>query len=352
MPDFVCPRLDLSLGLQSPPPVPRPIVGGYFIERNLNIVVGQPGSYKTIFMLEVCSAIALGRPAFGLYPVEEGRVAFITADDPPEVVIDRMLMLNAEVINGKRIINPAVRKKLAENVDVRAIDQVVTMLNRDVARFVAGVLHRVSFAVFDPLRFFIGQADENKASEIHPQLAPLRQMAVDLPCAITLIHHAKKDNGKSDGAVRNEMNAYSGSGAIRGLSRAQLNIRRINPGVLPAQITVVGENRYGAEPAELTLEIAHTDGVIEFVRPSLSNIIYRMLLESNSAMSTNDILVTFQEPASAVRAALYRLRDKGLVESHKEGKRSVWRRTTKIDTSVAPSDGPLTDDQRAHTADL
>jgi hypothetical protein len=327
--------------------VPLPIIGGHFIERNLNIVQGQPGSYKTIFMLEVCSAIALGRPAFGLYPVREGRVAFITGDDPAEVVIDRLLMLNAKVVDGKRIIDTETRKKLAANIDVRTLDHVVTLLNKDVAYFIASMLDGVSFAVLDPLRHFIGQADENKAHEIYAQLAPLRQLATDLPCAITLVHHSKKDGGAS------KMNDFRGSGAIRGLSRAQLNIDRVNPGVNPPRINIVGENRYGVEPEPLTLEIDHTAGVITFTRPDLVDCIYTMLVGAAKPVPTNEIIAAFQEPASAVRAALYRLRDKGMVESHKEGKQSVWARTNRVDTSVATGKAPRTTAaQRARTADL
>lgn len=355
MPEFVCSRLDLLLGLQNPPPIPKSILGGHFIERNLNIVAGQPSSYKTIFMLEACSAIALGRPAFGLYPVEQGRVAFITGDDPPEVVIDRLLMLNADVIGDKRTINPEIRRRLAENIDVRALDQVVSLRNKDVFRFVYDVLDGVSFAVLDPLRHFIGQADENKAVEIYPELTPLRQLATVLPCAIAMVHHSKKETGES------KLNDFSGSGAIRGLSRAMLNITRINPGVSPPRISVVGENRYGAEPPPLTLEIEHKPGgIIAFNRPEFSDHILNLITTAEVPLTTNGVIAAFDEPASAVRAALYRLRDKGLLASHKEGRQNVWRRTSRVSTAstAAPRargglrPQPTTAEEREHTKNL
>jgi hypothetical protein len=333
--------------------VPQPIIGGHFIERNLNIVSGQPGAFKTIFMLEIVSAIALGRLAFGIYPVQQGRVAFITGDDPPEVVIDRLLMLNARIDHHRRVIDPDIRDMLHENVDVRTIDQVVSLRNRGVSRFVEGVLQGVAFAVLDPLRHFIGESDENKAHEVYAELAPLRALAARLPCAIAMVHHSKKDAGDA------KMNSFRGSGAIRGLSRAMLHIERLNPGISPARIQITGENRYAEEPKPLMLEIENVGGkLLRFSRPDLTDSVFAAVTDAKAPISTNDIGGSFQEPISAIRAALYRLKEKGLLTSHKEGREVVWTRTSRVSTN--PS-GPVTKshkhttvtpEEREHTENL
>lgn len=307
-------------------------MGGYFIERNLNIVSGHPGSYKTIFMLEVCSAIALGRPAFGLFPVEQGRITFITGDDPPEIFIERLLMLNSTLrSDGSRQLDPSVRRTLVDNVRVHVLDQTITVLNKDVYRWMASTIQGSDFVVLDPLQHFIGLANDNQANEIYEQLSPIRQMAASMPCAITMIHHSTKDGGATNG----KMNAFRGSSAIRGLSRAQLYIERLNPGLNPPRISVVGENRYGAEPEPLTLEIEQVSNCITFSRPALADAIYNLVVENRSPIATNDIAKKFTEPLSAIRGALYRLRDKGLLQSHKVKKQSVWSPTGRVDTSVA-----------------
>ena len=302
-------------------------------------------------MLEILSAIALGRPAFGLYPVEEGRVVFLTGDDPTEVVIDRLLMLNAEDVDGKRVLDPAVKRKLAANIDVRALNQVVTLRNRDVMKFMIDVTGGSTMTVLDPLRHFIGEADENKAHEIYAQLAPLRQLAEDLPCAMVVIHHSKKESG-GGASAGNKLNDYRGSGALRGLSRAQLIIERLNHGIDPPRIGVVGENRYGKEPPALQLEIHMINNVLRWVQPKMAEAVLGVIKMAGKPITTAEILTNFGDPPSTIRAIIYRLRDRGLIQADKVGSAVAWTITTRIDTAIAAVQKHSTRAQRKRTESL
>lgn len=333
---FTLVPLDLQRDIQNPPPRPESIVGGHFVEKNLNIVAGQPGSYKTLAMLEIVSAIALGRLAFDVFPVAEGRAIFITGDDPQPVLIDRLIMLNSTIDSrtNKRIVLPEIREKLSKNLEVYPLERVVTPLDRRVREQLKERMMQCSFAVLDPLRHFIGHADENKSNEIYEPLVALRELATETECAISVVHHSKKTTSED------KMNDFRGSSAIRGLSRAMISIERTNFGVDPPQISIVGENRYNEEPKNINLEVDKqvcvNGTLLRWLQMSLVAEINAIVSANKSGITTNEIIKAVgTERAVAIRRALYKLRDKGIVESHKYEKESTWVPTGKINTGIS-----------------
>src|SRR3989304_3432927 len=64
-----------SLGLKPPPPVEW-VVEGLFSRPSINLLVGDPGSKKTVLALDLAACVALGKPWLGK-PVVQSPITYV-----------------------------------------------------------------------------------------------------------------------------------------------------------------------------------------------------------------------------------------------------------------------------------
>jgi predicted transcriptional regulator len=69
-------------------------------------------------------------------------------------------------------------------------------------------------------------------------------------------------------------------------------------------------------------------------------------------ITTAEILTNFGDPPSTIRAIIYRLRDRGLIQADKVGSAVAWTITTRIDTAIAAVQKHSTRAQRKRTESL
>jgi hypothetical protein len=178
-------------------------------------------------------------------------------------------------------------------------------------------------AVLDPLRHFLGDADENKAEQVYPRLEPLRRIAVETGCAVLVVHHAVKQRyGSPEDSVR-------GSGAIRGLTRALLvaHAPRAKDGLTSIKITA--ENRYMRPAPPFTVVFSEQDGIVDITTGGgvLGDRILAQLAQGQATPS--ELAEALQADAGTIRTTLNRLKAASQVgPAGKRSRETIWRVST------------------------
>jgi len=209
----------------------RWLVEGFWSERAVGIVGGEPKSCKSFLALDLAVSVASGTPFLRRFPVHgKGRVLLFCAEDSLHVVRARLEGI-----------------ALAAGVDFAALEVFVITcpslrldLKEDRERLGATVeALRPRLLVLDPF-VRLHRIDENVAAEVAPLLEGLRALERRFEVAIALVHHAKKGAGGARGGQ-----ALRGSSELHAWGDSNLYLRKKERGLYLAV-----EHRAAASPRE------------------------------------------------------------------------------------------------------
>jgi len=180
--------LDAAALLAEPDPGPTPwLVENLIVDRALVAVVGRWKTTKSYGVLDLCIAVATGRPAFGAFAVPDpGPVVFVN-EESGKAVLWRLL---DALCRGRAIDPEELRETLfvAPNAGVKLDDEEWHRLLRmyDYATFA----DPVRLIVFDPLaRMKAPTRDESAQKDMAGVIEFLRKLREETDAAVLFVHH-------------------------------------------------------------------------------------------------------------------------------------------------------------------
>jgi hypothetical protein len=177
--------LDAAALLTEPDPGPTPwLVENLIVDRALIAVAGRWKTTKSYGVLDICIAVATGRPAFGALAVPEpGRVVFVNEESGKAALWRRL-----DALCRGRGTNPeALRDRLfvAPNAGVKLDDKVWQSQLVAIGRRLEPRLF-----VFDPLARMKAPARvENEQSGMAPLIEYLRRLRNETGAGVLFVHH-------------------------------------------------------------------------------------------------------------------------------------------------------------------
>jgi hypothetical protein len=237
--------LDAAELLERGDPGPTPwLVEGLIVDKAITAGVGKWKTTKSYGALDICIAIATGRPAFGVFTIPEpGPVVFVN-EESGEAALWRRLdalcrgrAIPPEELRGRLFVAPNRRVKLDDELwQARIIGD--------------GLRLRPRLFVFDPLaRMKAAELNESAQNEISVAIEFMRELREETGAGVLFIHHTghtgehmrgssdletvwesrlrwKRDGQASEVTIENEHRDAEGSGPFTyriswdGLSRS------------------------------------------------------------------------------------------------------------------------------------
>jgi hypothetical protein len=203
----------------------------------VGIIGGEPKCGKSFLALDLAVSVASGTSCLGRFPAARtARVLLFAAEDPLHVVRERLEgITTARGVEFSRlplyvITAPSLRLDHADQCDR-----------------LAATIEKVhpALLVLDPF-VRLHAIDENAAGEVAPLLAFLRQLQRKHHLAVALVHHARKDAGRSRPGQ-----ALRGSSEFHAWGDSNLYLRRRD-----RLLRLTVEHRAAQSPDDLTLELA------------------------------------------------------------------------------------------------
>jgi RecA-family ATPase len=248
-------RLDILKALETPPPIPDFVLPG-LPTGAVGAIVAPGATGKTLFLLQVCAAVATGTPVLGglfeasLETTVPAKVVLIVAEETMDVMHTRLHAAVAQLLAQAPGLPQAeklqLRNLLAEHLHVYPLAGTFRMLldGRDPSgQDGMAALSRLSegsrLVVIDPLRQF-HTGDENDSWEMTLLLQNLQVVASAGPRAVLVAHHTNKAATLSGQGER--AGASRGSAAFTDAVRWQLNLSALDDGLAAD---------YGISPSEL-----------------------------------------------------------------------------------------------------
>lgn len=186
----------------------------------VGLIAGEGGIGKTFLALDLCASVALGRSVskmpggYATPPV--GRTALVLGEDPPDIIHNRMVdMRSVHGMSEGDItrLSSAMRVIGTVGEDMR----VAAVLDRggtvDDGPFLARLRHLCRgrrLVIIDPL-IRLHDGNENDNNVANKLLLRIQRVALDTHCAILLLHHAGKGEGKSGWQLSRGASAYTTS---------------------------------------------------------------------------------------------------------------------------------------------
>lgn len=187
---------------------------------NLTLLGGNGGSGKSSLALTCAVCAAAGRTLHG-EPVDPVSVVFISLEDPPELVRDRIARTIREFVLDPDLVRQNFRlfdgsgsdSALAVEINVRGISRIRPT---DTAKSLASLCAGSALVVIDNASdAFAG--NENSRHQVRDFLRSLTRLAQDLGAAVVLLVHIDKQAAKFGGNGQ----SYSGSTAWHNTARTR-----------------------------------------------------------------------------------------------------------------------------------
>ena len=198
--------------IEAPANRERWLVQGLWSEQAVGIVGGAPKCGKSLCALSLAVSVASGAPCLGRYqPAQTGRVLLYAAEDPLELVRDRLASIcratDQQLSELEIFVITAPSLRLDDDDDRTRLSETVEEI-------------RPRLLVLDPfVRLHSG--DENAVSEVAPMLDFLRGLQRRFACSVLLVHHARKAAGPLRGGQ-----AFRGSSEFFAWTDSSLYLRR------------------------------------------------------------------------------------------------------------------------------
>jgi len=176
--------------LDAPPPEPITwAVDGLFLEREIGLLAGEGGSWKSTIGLHITAAAAGGYPVLNRFPTTPQPVLYVSEEDDAGVIGHR---LEAIVVGQKW-----ERDRSLRNVHILARAGASftdpawrAHLLGQICRLGAGLVF------FDPWCDLLGGLDENSNTEVRPVIKYLRSLTEVGATPVVLHHVGKASDGK------------------------------------------------------------------------------------------------------------------------------------------------------------
>lgn len=234
-------RMDVLKALSTTPPLPDFVLPG-LSTGTVGALVAPGATGKTLLLLQVCVALAVGLPVLGgglfsaVAPAQPGKVVLVVAEETASLMHARLHAAVGELLGRVRpdLFNQTgsrLADLLAQNLHIYPLAGRYRMLldGGDPACNGLAVLHKLSndarLVAIDPLRQF-HTGDENDSWVMTKLLQDLQVLACAGERAVLVAHHTNKwstTTGQGDRA-----GASRGSGAFTDALRWQLNLSALD----------------------------------------------------------------------------------------------------------------------------
>lgn len=233
--------MDIGRALSTSPPMPDFVLPGLPIGC-VGAVVAPGATGKTMLLLQLCAALALGVPVFdeGLFdsaepPAAPCKVVLVVAEETAELMHIRLHAVAAEL--ARRCAGPDgalphdIAGLLATNLRIYPLAGDLPMRLDERSENCFGVEELEAMAsgarlvVLDPMRQF-HRGEENGSDVMSEVVRVLQGVAYRTNCAALLAHHTNKwstTGGQGDRAA-----AARGSGAFTDAVRWQMNLSELD----------------------------------------------------------------------------------------------------------------------------
>ena len=234
-------RMDVARAISTPPPAPDFVLPGLPVGA-VGALVAPGATGKTMFLLQLCAALAMGVPAFdgALFDCEEPppqavKVTLVVAEETAQLMHIRLYAVAAEMLlryglqlDGE---DGSLFSLLGENLRLYPLagDQPMRLDEFRDDAFSVEALEAISegsrLVVLDPIRQF-HSGDENDSGAMTHVVQVLQRVACRTNSALLAAHHANKwssANGQGDRAA-----ASRGSGAFTDAVRWQMNLSELD----------------------------------------------------------------------------------------------------------------------------
>ena len=206
LPDMV----SLDTFKDNPPELPEELITGILRRGHKMLISGSSKAGKSFLLMELCIAIAEGRPWLG-FPCKKGKVLYVNLEINPASAINRFLKiyeaLGLPIKNADSIVVWNLRGHAVP------LDQLVPKLIRRVRD------QHFDAIVIDPIYKFI-TGDENNASEMGAFCNQFDKICTETGCSTIYCHH----HSKGAQGMKKAMDRASGSGVFARDSDAQLDM--------------------------------------------------------------------------------------------------------------------------------
>lgn len=206
LPDMV----SLDTFKDNPPELPEELITGILRRGHKMLISGSSKAGKSFLLMELCIAIAEGRPWLG-FPCKKGKVLYVNLEINPASAINRFLKiyeaLGLPIKNADSIVVWNLRGHAVP------LDQLVPKLIRRVRD------QHFDAIVIDPI-YKVITGDENNASEMGAFCNQFDKICTETGCSTIYCHH----HSKGAQGMKKAMDRASGSGVFARDSDAQLDM--------------------------------------------------------------------------------------------------------------------------------
>ena len=215
--DFVEGATDELPGLVSladyaaaPPALPEELIEGVLRRGHKMLISGSSKAGKSFLLMELCIAIAEGKPWLG-FPCKKGRVLYVNLEIDPASCVNRFVKIyEAQGMEKKHMDDIIIWNLRGHAVP---LDQLVPKLIRRVRD------QRLDAIIIDPI-YKVITGDENSASDMAAFCNQFDRICNETGCSAIYCHHHSKG---AQGAKR-AMDRASGSGVFARDPDAQLDM--------------------------------------------------------------------------------------------------------------------------------
>ncbi|MCI0484967.1 MAG: AAA family ATPase [candidate division NC10 bacterium] len=162
---------------------------GRFVQGNLNILVGDPGTGKSFLTLDMIARVSRGAPWPDGGAAPKGNSLLISGEDVTSDTIRPRLEKHNADLSRIKIIDRVECKARSSEGQLRLPDHIDALAD-EVRRVQARIL------VIDPITSFLGVKDDHRMTVVRSALTPLKQMADEHDLTVILITHANKQGDK------------------------------------------------------------------------------------------------------------------------------------------------------------
>lgn len=180
-------------------PIPY-VVDGMIPSSRMGVLSGEPGTYKTMILIDMMIAIANGQDWMGL-KTQKARALWLNADSPTDVILDRF----AALMRGRNV-TPTIGNIHVLSYPQPALDLSDAKKRQLLASYI--VEHDIGFMAVDALQRVKGGADENDNNKMGEVMDGARAIVEKTGVSLVFIHHnTKAQDGKAS--------HYRGASAIK-----------------------------------------------------------------------------------------------------------------------------------------
>ena len=200
----------LSVYKDAPPQLPEELIGGILRRGHKMLISGSSKAGKSFLLMELCVALAEGRPWLG-FPCKKGRVLYVNLEIDPASAVNRFLKIYEALGIPPKNMDSIVLWNLRGHAV--PLDQLVPKLIRRMRD------RHFDAIIIDPI-YKVITGDENNASEMGAFCNQFDKICTATGCSAIYCHH----HSKGAQGMKKAMDRASGSGVFARDPDAQLDM--------------------------------------------------------------------------------------------------------------------------------